>query len=189
MPYKIVKKDGKHQVINSETKQVKGTHSTHNEAYEQLQALYASINNEKKANISKMNTLLKAMVAHEQGQQSGSFDNKILNQVLTQLIPEVATKDSLLEGPVVFQQPSDTGFVQEGLQKQLWKNLIELAYPDIGEPTDELINSVAIMELAKLDKPLLSEEDAANLTKQINFIEDSGEIPESSSLQNILVEE
>lgn len=193
MPYKIVKKDGKHNVINADTKDVKGSHDTHDEAYEQLQAIYASINSSKKhktaeGDISKMNTLLKAMVAHESGAQSGTLDNKILNQVLTQLIPEVAGKDSIMEGPVIFQQPNETGFVQEGLQKSLWENIISMAYPDL-EPTDELINAVAVMELAKLDKPIFTAEDAKNLNNQISFIEASEDIPEASSLQNVLNKE
>jgi len=191
MPYKIIKSKDKSQVINSDTKEVKGTHNTHAEAYEQLQAIYASIQGarkHKKAEIDpgKLDTLLKAMIAHESGQQSGNFDNKLLNEVLTQMIPEIATKDSIMEAPAEFQLPPDTGFVQEGLQKRLWENIMSLAYPDIVDPDDELINSLAAMNLAKLDKPLLNEEDAKNLVNQVNFVESSREPSAGTSLQDIL---
>jgi len=61
-----------------------------------------------------------------------------------------------------------------------------LAYPDIVDPDDELINSLAAMNLAKLDKPLLNEEDAKNLVNQVNFVESSREPSAGTSLQDIL---
>lgn len=42
MPYKIRKADGKFEVINSETGDVKGSHSTRKQAIEQMRALYVN---------------------------------------------------------------------------------------------------------------------------------------------------
>ncbi len=124
MPYKIVKENDKFNVINAGNKKLKGSHATKAEAVDQMRALYATINGARKH--ATMDVLLKSIMAHEAGK--GNHDNRVLNMVLGQLIPEIGSQDSIIETPIIFQQPTNTDFLQEGLQKNLVRAIAEQEY-------------------------------------------------------------
>lgn len=164
MPFSIVSSGNKFKVINSHTKDVKGTHPSKAKAEAQLRALYANVPEARKKadmeNLVQLNPEALAALTQnanavlEQRRHEPVTQEDLLNNLMmSRIIPEIAMENmQTSNGIASMGNPPTNGFINSELQRRLILDSLIKQFPSVPA---ELLNDPKILELAAMQQSAL----------------------------------